>query len=86
MVCRDDRGQLVWDDIKTKGKIMYLDNETIGLPKEYPGFKELNSDEIKAYKKWARENYEPFSKISEIWHPVIQNECLQINKANASKN
>ena len=65
---------------------MYLDNETIGLSKEYPGFKELNSDEIKAYKKWARENYEPFSKISEIWHPVIQNECLQINKANANKN
>lgn len=22
MVCRDDRGQLVWYDIKTKGKIM----------------------------------------------------------------
>ena len=25
MVCRDDRGQLVWDNIKTKGKIMGKD-------------------------------------------------------------
>jgi len=43
-------------------------------------WKEYSDDEIKDSKKWARTNYKPFSPISGVWHWVIQQECVQINK------
>jgi hypothetical protein len=43
-------------------------------------FKELTSEEIKEYKKWARKNYVLAETISETWHPVIQKECATMNE------
>ena len=35
--------------------------------------------EIKAYQKWARDNYVPNSPINGCWHPIIQMECVRMN-------
>jgi len=43
-------------------------------------FRELQSNEIDEFKKWARENYIPGDAISEVWNPVVQEECSLINK------
>lgn len=45
---------------------------------------ELNDEEETFFRKWAHENYTPFSDISDIWHPVIQDECKRINEAVSS--
>ena len=42
-------------------------------------FEKLTDEEIQDFIDWARENYEPFSPIKGIWHPVIQAECAAIN-------
>lgn len=42
-------------------------------------FKKLSEGEREAFRKWARENYKPFTPIEGIWHPEIQEECVQIN-------
>jgi len=42
--------------------------------------KELTAEEELEYRKWARGNYKPYSTISGIWHPVVQEECSKINK------
>ena len=38
-----------------------------------------DKEDVRAYKKWARENYTPLDDIRGIWHPVIQLECAMIN-------
>lgn len=43
-------------------------------------FKVLSITERHEYKKWARENYKPFEDIKGIWHPIVQEECIQINR------
>ena len=43
-------------------------------------FKLFKQVEEHAYRKFARENYEPLSPIPEIWHPVIRDECRIINE------
>lgn len=43
-------------------------------------FRNLTDEEISEFRQWARENYAPFSPIKGIWHPVIQDECVKINK------
>ena len=43
-------------------------------------FRYLNEEEIKDFQKWARDNYTPGSEISGVWHPVVQKECVKINK------
>lgn len=42
-------------------------------------FRNLNKTETKKFRKWARDNYKPNSEISELWHPVVRNECHAIN-------
>jgi hypothetical protein len=42
-------------------------------------FKELNEEETKEFRKWARENYKPNDAISTIWHPVVREECAKMN-------
>lgn len=42
-------------------------------------FRELSAEEIQEFKQWARDNYEPLTNISNLWHPVIQEECHTIN-------
>ena len=43
-------------------------------------FKILSEEEEKSFRKWARDNYDPFTPISGVWHPICQEECVQINK------
>ena len=43
-------------------------------------FRELSKEEEEAFRKWARENYEPLEPISGVWHPVVQDECRRINQ------
>jgi len=43
-------------------------------------FRDLGEAEAASFRKWARENYKPFSEISGLWHPVVQAECTQMNK------
>jgi hypothetical protein len=39
----------------------------------------LSEKEKQEFIDWALENYKPFSKISPLWHPIIQSECKRIN-------
>lgn len=43
-------------------------------------FKELTHEEKEAFKKWAHENYKPFHHINGLWHPVVQEECVRMNR------
>jgi len=43
-------------------------------------FKAITEDEKPAFRQWARDNYEPFSEIKGVWHPVVQDECVKINQ------
>ena len=42
-------------------------------------FRELDEDEIKEFKQWARDNYKSGDGISSLWHPVIKKECVLID-------
>lgn len=42
-------------------------------------FRILTDEEAQEFRKWARENYRPFSDIKGIWHPIVQAECVQMN-------
>ena len=48
--------------------------------------KELTEDEITIYKQWARDNYILDEPIKLIWHPVIVEECILINKQKGKTN
>lgn len=41
-------------------------------------FRVLNKDEEAEFRGWARQNYTPFTEISEVWHPVVQDECRRM--------
>ena len=43
-------------------------------------FRRLSGEEEIQFKTWARENYVTGSDISEIWHPVVQDECRKMNR------
>jgi hypothetical protein len=43
-------------------------------------FKVLSPKEVEEFKQWARKNYTPFHEINGVWHPVIQEECVKMNK------
>ena len=43
-------------------------------------FRKLNKEEEQEFRQWARDNYRPLDPIEKIWHPVVQDECLKINK------
>jgi hypothetical protein len=43
-------------------------------------FKELTPEEEFAYREWARMNYTAFDPIKGVWHWVVQDECVKINK------
>ena len=42
-------------------------------------FKDLTAQEESEFRQWARDNYVCFSDISGIWHPVVQEECNNMN-------
>ena len=47
-------------------------------------FRQLNTDEEKQFRAWARENYTPLSPISGVWHTVVQDECRRMNEERAA--
>ena len=44
-------------------------------------FRDLPQSEEESFRKWARDNYEANTAISLAWHPVVRDECKQINQA-----
>ena len=42
-------------------------------------FRQLNNKEEESFREWAVVNYRPNSPVKEVWHPVVQDECEQIN-------
>ena len=42
--------------------------------------RDLTTKEIIDFQQWARDNYKPFTSINGMWHPVVQQECVQINR------
>lgn len=43
-------------------------------------FRKLTPTEERKFRNWARDNYEPGSEIKGTWHPVVQDECVEINR------
>lgn len=43
-------------------------------------FRKLTPKEESKFKAWARSNYKPGEPIEGIWHPVVQEECVQMNR------
>jgi len=43
-------------------------------------FRELDENEKQEFRKWAQDNYKPFTDIKGIWHPIVQEEYIKINK------
>ena len=43
-------------------------------------FKDLTPAQEEEFRQWARDNYKAFNEIKGIWHPVVQDECVKINK------
>jgi hypothetical protein len=46
-------------------------------------FRKLDPKEEESFRQWAHANYVPFSPILGIYHPVVQEECVKINKEKA---
>jgi uncharacterized protein YjiK len=46
-------------------------------------FRKLSVQEKRKFRKAARENYEVFTLIEGVWHPVYQAECVAMNDENA---
>ena len=43
-------------------------------------FRTLDDSEVQSFRAWARANYTPLTPISGLWHPVVQDECRQMNQ------
>ena len=67
--------EISYEDLKAAAD--YYDNLKIGSTNM---FRSLKEEEVLEFRKWADENYVPGSAISEIWHPVVQVRCAQINE------
>ncbi len=48
-------------------------------------FRSLSPDEEKDFKQWARNNYVVGTPISGVWHIVVQEECVLINREHLMK-
>jgi hypothetical protein len=76
-----------WEGVPTEaaialltGEVPYtLDGDTVVFEHDDPLFRDLGADEADVFRRWARENYIPGQSISQIWHPVVQDECHLIN-------
>lgn len=43
-------------------------------------FRVLSKKDEAKFRKWARDNYVPFTPIDALWHPVVREECDAINE------
>ena len=48
-------------------------------------WKKLSDTEKDLFREWARQNYVPYDNIDACWHPVVQEECININKEENEK-
>ena len=53
--------------------------ENGGFISTNPLFRSLSADEVKEFKKHARENFIPESPVNPVWHPVYRHECDKIS-------
>tara|TARA_Y100000296_G_C5095978_1_gene217381 strand:+ start:642 stop:815 length:174 start_codon:yes stop_codon:yes gene_type:complete len=47
-------------------------------------FRSLDETEEIEFRQWARDNFKVTDEVKSIWHPVVQDECL--NMIEESKN
>lgn len=45
-------------------------------------FRLLNEREEAKFKLWARQSYAPGTEISDLWHPVVREECRRMCEEN----
>ena len=50
----------------------------------FMSFRKLSDAEAETFRQWVRDNYEPFTDIEGVWHPVSQAEAVRINEAAAT--
>jgi len=43
-------------------------------------FRDLNPEEEKEFRAWARDHHHPGDVINQCWHPVVRDECQKIDK------
>jgi hypothetical protein len=43
-------------------------------------WRSLSTEEIKEFRKWARDNYVHGTPVHSVWHPVIKEECHKMNR------
>lgn len=55
------------------------DKDTADFPR-MKLWEDMSPEEEIDFRRWARENYKPFEPIKGIWHPVVQDECVKINR------
>jgi hypothetical protein len=48
-------------------------------------YRQLNHKEEESFREWAVVNYRPNAPVKEVWHPVVRDECEQINYRYALK-
>ena len=48
-------------------------------------FRQLKGSEENEFRQWARDNYVPGEPINEIWHPVVREECEQMNREHSER-
>jgi hypothetical protein len=48
--------------------------------RQLPTFRPLSEREENEFRRWARENYSPSDEISELWHPVVGDECRRMRE------
>ena len=41
-------------------------------------FRELTPDEEEQFRQWARENFDPGTPASPLWHPVVRDEWAKL--------
>ena len=94
VLCGEDLGLFVGDNVEgycSPERVLEVMNavasiqlpaeeiESDGYISDNPLFKNLDANDVADYKKWARDNYELGTLISEVWHPVVQDECAVMN-------
>ena len=43
-------------------------------------FRSLDETEEQEFRQWARDNFKVTDEVKSIWHPVVQDECLNMIK------
>lgn len=87
--------EIYWNDLtdEAKERLHLLNHENVDMSPiaiidievEDDMFRNLTLSEVVEFRAWARKNYEPNGNISELWHPVIKDECNKINKETNAK-